>query len=472
MNRTGISGGIGSMKRCSATGLLLFLCLIIVLCAAPAYAGEEGYTLDKVVVLSRHNIRSPLDTSGSLIGDITAHKWFRWTSSSSELSRKGAILETIMGQYFRLVMEEEGLFPVNYIPKEGAVRFYANAKQRTIATTRYFSAGLLPVANAGVETHAEYDTMDPVFNPVVHFTSPVYEKDVLARIARLGSGGTIESIHADLKNSILLLMKVIDPTDTEAYNSGQYGDLLSDETKISFEVGKEPSMEGAIKNATSLADALTLQYYEEPDELKASFGEKLTGEDWMTIHRIVDTYSMMLFGTYPMAVNAAHPLLQELRSEMGDKERRFSFLCGHDSNVLTVLTALEAEAYELPDTLEALTPVGVKLVFERWIAEDGKAYYTASLVYQSTQQLREMTMLSPDVPPVKVPIHFEGISENEKGMILEEEFLARMDEAIGAYDDIKEYYLTGSETESELPDKTEKNTKTEGDVAQETELAA
>ena len=107
---------------------------------------ESAYTLDKVVMLSRHNIRSPLSGSGSMLGDITPHTWFAWTSNPSELSLRGAILETQMGQYFRLWLEDEGLFPENYRPEDGAVRFYANAKQRTQATARYFSAGLLPVA--------------------------------------------------------------------------------------------------------------------------------------------------------------------------------------------------------------------------------------------------------------------------------------------------------------------------------------
>ena len=59
------------------------------------------YTLEEVVVLSRHNIRSPLSGKGSVLSRITPHEWFEWTSAPGELSRKGAILETQMGQFFR-----------------------------------------------------------------------------------------------------------------------------------------------------------------------------------------------------------------------------------------------------------------------------------------------------------------------------------------------------------------------------------
>ena len=92
---------------------------------------ESPYTLRQVVVLSRHNIRSPMSGEGSLLGSATPHEWFKWTSATSQLSLKGGILETTMGQYFRKWLENEGLIPENYQPENGEVRFYANAKQRT-----------------------------------------------------------------------------------------------------------------------------------------------------------------------------------------------------------------------------------------------------------------------------------------------------------------------------------------------------
>ena len=170
------------MKSGIEKKLLALVLTVALLLPAFAFAEEtEKYTLNRVVVLSRHNIRSPLSGSGSLLGDITPHDWFEWTSNPSELSLRGAMLETLMGQYFRLWLESEGLFPVNYQPEDGAVRFYANAKQRTLATARYFSAGLLPVAVIPVESHVEYDTMDPVFNPVLPFLTDRFRRHDLRR---------------------------------------------------------------------------------------------------------------------------------------------------------------------------------------------------------------------------------------------------------------------------------------------------
>ena len=407
----------------------------------PATADEEqAYTLDEVVVLSRHNIRSPLSGSGSLLGDITPHKWFDWTSNPSELSLRGAMLETQMGQYFRLWLEDEGLFPENYRPEDGAVRFYANAKQRTQATARYFSAGLLPVAAVPVESHAEYDTMDPTFNPVLTFCTDEYAEDAVAQIAEKGGVAGLEGIHAKLLDAIELLMDVTDMDESEAYRSGKFGDLLADGTTIKLELGKEPGMTGPIKTATSVADALTFQYYEMADDKAAAFGHDLTREDWLKIHSIVDAYTGTLFESPLVAVNVAHPLLQEILSEMTTEGRKFSFLCGHDSNVASVLAALGVEEYELPDTVEPKTPIGVKLVFETWSSEDGEAYAKVRLVYQSTEQLRGIMPLSLDKPPVSFDIDLPGLERNADGYYRLDDVLDCLQNAIDAYDELIQTY--------------------------------
>ena len=399
-----------------------------------------AYTLDRAVVLSRHNIRSPLSGSGSLLGDITPHKWFQWTSKPSELSMRGAIQETQMGQYFRLWLEQQGLFPENYRPEEGEVRFYANAKQRTLATAHYFSAGLLPVGDAVIERHAEYDTMDPVFLPALTFLSEDYAKAVEDQAAAEFGAASLEEIQESLKDAIKLLMSVTDMDQSEAYQSGTYGNLLEDGTTLQLEIGQEPGMAGSIKTATSVADALTFQFYEMEDKRAAAFGHDLTIEDWRKLHTIVDTYTGILFGTPLLAVNAAHPLLQEIRDELQAESRQFSFLCGHDSNLVSVLSALGVEAYLLPDTVEQHTPIGAKLVFSRWLNKKGEAFWSVELVYQNTDQLRSMTLLSQDNPTERYPLSFEGVAKNADGLMSESDLMALLDHAIGAYDAMVEEY--------------------------------
>jgi len=128
-------------------------------------------------------------------------------------------------------------------------------------------------------------------------------------------------------------------------------------------------------------------------------------------------------------------------NELNEKLARFNgtndaytFLCGHDSNIASVLAALEAEEYELPDSIEKKTPIGSKLVIEKYLGKDGSEYASLSLIYQSTQQLRERTSLSLEQPPVIFPIHLSGMHKNSDGLYRLEDLMERFHKAINAYD--------------------------------------
>lgn len=404
------------------------------------YDPSDGYTLKQVVVLSRHNIRAPLSTTGSALDKATPHTWIDWTSSASELSMRGGALETMMGEYTRKWLEHEGLFPENYRPEEDKVRIYANAKQRTIATAQYFSSGLLPVAGANVETHADYDEMDPVFTPATTFVSDAYVDAALKQIGTMGGASGMSDVAADLSDSYALIEDVVDYTESESYTSGELKDLDTTDTQVTIELGKEPAMSGSLKTACQLADALVLQYYEAPDATDAAFGHDLTYEQWKLISQSKDYYVDLLFTAPLVSANVAHPLLQEIGNELDAEGREFTFLCGHDSNVASVLAALGVEDYELPDAIETKTPIGCKLVFERWENAAGEQFGRVRLLYQSVDQLREGTMLSGTESPMSVELSFEGMQKNGDGLYAYDDLRAHIADATAEYDRIVAEY--------------------------------
>lgn len=392
---------------------------------------REGCTLKQIVVLSRHNIRAPLSGAGSALATITPHEWYNWSSEASELSLRGGTLETEMGQYFRKWLESEGLFDPNYMPEDGAVRIYANSKQRTIATARFFSTGLLPVYNAEVEYHCEYDTMDPVFNPVFTFVSDEYSKDAEDEIHKM-----YDPALRKLSDNYDLLSDVIDVKDSDDYKNGDFTGFDTDDSVFSFEEGKEPAVSGSLKKACQISDALVLQYYEEPDTKKAALGHNISEEDWIAISEIKDVYGDVLFTAPSVAVNVAHPLLMEIQNELSTPGREFTFLCGHDSNLGSVLAALNAEEYSLPQAIEKKTPIGSKLVICRWEDKSGKELISLDLVYQNTDHLRNLSILDTDNPPCIFDIRLKGIKDAGDGVYKAEDVMDRFTEAIDSYDSI------------------------------------
>ena len=128
------------------------------------------------------------------------------------------------------------------------------------------------------------------------------------------------------------------------------------------------------------------------------------------------------------------PLLQEMDKELSLEDRIFTFLCGHDTNLCSVLAALGAEEYSLPQAIEKKTPIGAKLVIEKWAGADGTEYASLSLVYQTAEQLRNMEILSLDNPPAVYPVKLKGLKENADGLYLFSDLRERFRQSIEAYD--------------------------------------
>ena len=400
---------------------------------------HSKYKLDEVVVLSRHNIRSPLSGPESALGRITPHQWFVWSSAPSELSLRGGVLETMMGQYFRKWLVNEGLMKENEIPDSGTMRFYANSMQRTIATAQYFSSGMLPVANIEIEHHYDVGTMDPVFTPQITTINDDYRERALKQIADMFGGGSMEGIGQKMSANFELLAQVLDMSQSVACQQGDSCAFKTDDVVVKLEVNKEPGMKGGLKLGCSAADALILQYYEEQDDAKADIGHQLKLADWEKISEVKDWYGDVLFTAPLVAVNVAHPMMQEILAELKTEGRKFAFLCGHDSNIGSVLAAIGANDYSLPETIEKKTPIGSKLVIEKWAGTDGKMYAAVNLCYQSLDQLRHLQLLSLENTPTVFSVPIEGLTANEDGLYLLDDLTARLGERIAQYDEL----LTG-----------------------------
>lgn len=387
---------------------------------------HERYALKQVVVLSRHNIRSPLSGRPSALQRITPHEWFEWSSAPSELSLRGGALETIMGQYFRKWLVSEGLMQENEIPAEGTMRFYANSKQRTIATAQYFSSGMLPVANVSIEHHCEINKMDPVFNPQITDDNEDFKALAQQQIAAMGGEKGLVGIGEKMAENYKLLEQVLDMGQSVACLEGDTCHFSTDDAHVYLIKNHEPGMGGSLRLACQAADALVLQYYEEPDDLKAAFGHTLSWEDWVNISAIKDWYGDVLFTSPAVAQQVASPLIKTMMEELQTDGRKFTFLCGHDSNIGSVLAAMDVEDYSLPQTIEKKTPIGCKLVIGKWENAEGQLFASLSLVYQSTEQLRHMTLLDLKNPPMIFSLRLKGLTANADGLYPYEALMNRL----------------------------------------------
>ena len=392
------------------------------------------YELKEVVVMSRQNIRSPLTSGGAAYKRVTPYEWFKWTSPSSQLSLRGGVNETAMGQFFRQWVVSEGLLPDNYRPKEEEVLFYANSRQRTFSTAKYFSAGFLPFANVEITHKLAEDKMDPVFKPQFTKMNDKYRQQVLDEIEAKYKGGP-QAWMQSVQPTLTLMEQIIDMAHSPAALEGDTLHFWYNDTQFKIEKDDEPRMTGGYTLANSVADALVLQCYE--NESMAAFGHELSTEQWRDICKVKEVYDALLFTTHAAAINIAYPLVSRIREELNRNDRKFMFLCGHDSNLASIGAALRFNYPETENALEVHTPIGSKLVFEKW-SDGNETYVAINLVYASVNQLQNRTLLSFDVPPMVRPVSIEGLTPNADGLYRLSDLDARMAEAMAEYDAIED----------------------------------
>lgn len=394
------------------------------------------YELKEVVVMSRHNIRSPLSSGGAAYKRVTPHEWFQWTSPGSQLSLRGGVLETEMGQFFRKWLVGEGLLPDNYRPEGDEVLFYANSRQRTFATAKYFSAGFLPFANVEIQHKYMKDKMDPLFSPQFTKMNDKYRQQVKAEMEALHSGG-IQGWMQSVQPALKMMEKVLDMKHSSAAKNDTTHFWYND-TQFKLEKGDEPKMSGGYTLANSVADAMVLQCYE--SESMAPWGHKLSLKKWRDICAVKEVYDRVLFTTHSAAVNLAYPLVSRIREELHHEGRKFTFLCGHDSNLASIGAALGLVYPETQQAMELHTPIGSKMVFEKW-SNGTEEFVAINLVYQPISQLQNRTLLSTEVPPMMLPITIEGLTPNADGLYRMDDLDARMAEAMAEYDAIEDASL-------------------------------
>ena len=344
-----------------------FLSLMIVFAFAITFfsvAHAMDYQLEQVVVVSRHNLRNSLKAG----------------EDRGLLTLRGGEMETLMGQYFEARLRAQGLFPKNAQPSVDEVRFYANSYQRTIATAKYFSAGAFPIANIPIEYHRALGQKDRIFLPP---TDSALKKKLTA--------------EGDAKKLFFSLQKefaTVERLSGEKFNPSDSSMKIRDSVV-------EWELTGSAKTLSLAADALLMDYYDG----KVSYSDA-------EMRDVAKISSLLINSNFDRPIGAkvfASPMLSVIADELNTPGRKFSFICGHDSNLSNVLAALGVEDYVLPGTFEWRVPIASKLVIKKLRGSDGNEYARLSFVYPSAAQIVNREMLTLDNPPMKVPLKLRGL---------------------------------------------------------------
>ena len=424
---------------------LLLTALAAATCAAAqaenTTLAPEGYTLEKVTILSRHGIRAPLVGYGSALAEATPHTWTPWKTEGGHLTPRGGELETRLAHYMDEWFDAVGLIKKDSCPTTDQLLVYANSLPRTIDTGKNFVKGAFPDCDITVHNLEEVGKMDNTFNPIVR--SPVDDAFV-AKAEKsiddmLGEGG-FAKLNERLAKNYQILETVLDYDHSATCEKEKQCDLEKMPNSLTFAQNKEPGTKGPLRNGTGAADSFILQYYEGYPANEVAWGKIETPEQWQAIVDLKNIYTDVLFTAPVLAKEAASPLLAFIQNSFADhgyqhplikdaQKAKVTLLVGHDSNVASLLALLQTAPYQLPEQYEK-TPISGKVLFEQWRDKDGKALLKIEYIYQTTPQLREDSELSLKNPPQHVVLKLEGCPTDANGFCPMDDFNRVADAAL------------------------------------------
>ncbi|KDT72982.1 glucose-1-phosphatase [Escherichia coli 3-373-03_S3_C3] len=400
--------------------------IVLLASNAQAQTVPEGYQLQQVLMMSRHNLRAPLANNGSVLEQSTPNKWPEWDVPGGQLTTKGGVLEVYMGHYMREWLAEQGMVKSGECPPPYTVYAYANSLQRTVATAQFFITGAFPGCDIPVHHQEKMGTMDPTFNPVITDDSAAFSEQAVAAMEK-------ELSKLQLTDSYQLLEKIVNYKDSPACKEKQQCSLVDGKNTFSAKYQQEPGVSGPLKVGNSLVDAFTLQYYEGFPMDQVAWGEIKSDQQWKVLSKLKNGYQDSLFTSPEVARNVAKPLVSYIdKALVTDRTSapKITVLVGHDSNIASLLTALDFKPYQLHDQNER-TPIGGKIVFQRW--HDSKAnrdLMKIEYVYQSAEQLRNADALTLQAPAQRVTLELSGCPIDADGFCPMDKFDSVLNEAV------------------------------------------
>ncbi|XP_072948598.1 glucose-1-phosphatase-like [Epargyreus clarus] len=374
---------------------------------------NQGYKLKQVLILSRHNIRTPLTQN---LQYTSTYEFPIWEQKAGLLTPKGVLLEGYMAEYLKEWLVKQGLL-TQECPKSESIHIYANTKQRTKESAKAFANAAFKGCNVPVFSISS-EEMDPVFNPVPRNASEELKMVIINEMKEKIKGLKLQDAYAEL-NEILNVKQSTLCTILKVCVLGR------EKNEIVYEVGTEPNIIGPLNLANSIVDSFLMSYYEGMPMEKVAWGKVKTQEQWKVLTKITKENQNVRFNSTILAREVAKPLLKYmLRMFERKNPTKFTLLVGHDSNLNPVMAALDFVNKDLPKQHER-TPVGGKLVFQKWEDDSGKEFLKVDFVYQSFEQLRNGTKLSMENPPLWVSMQIKNCSD-KNGCCPWEIFLALM----------------------------------------------
>lgn len=396
---------------------------LIVFCFAPATASldaqaQGGDRLQYVAVISRHGVRTPINTPEDLQG-YAPQPWPLWDAPAAELTTRGAKLMELLGGYYREYFTQAGLISSTSCADRDRVYFWADAMGRDIQSAWLLGRAMMPKCN--ITVHHLASTPDPLFAPRAAGVGKLDVARAAAEYLKV-SGDTPEAVMKNYGNDVRLVEQLLfgcEPSPTCPAPGTQVKKRIRDVPALLQPKDGSPTVP-AIAAAFAVDQAILLQYQDGMAEKDIAWG-RFTPAVRAALEDFDKRYWALTITPYASKARASNLLSHMVRAmaqaaqhsavpgALGTPEDRALFVLGHDTDIRSIGEMLGVSWQVEKGSELNETPAGCALIFELWKNEaTGTQSVRTYFLSQTIDQMRRMTPLSLRTPPARVSLTPSG----------------------------------------------------------------
>jgi len=406
--------------------ILPLLCLVLLAgmeADAQTHPASSTEQLKFVLVLTRHGVRSPTGKTDKL-NAYSAQPWPQWSVPPGNLTEHGAQLMTLFGSYYREYFAQQGLLHRTGCGDSSSISFLADSDQRTVATGKALAAGMFPGCSVMVQALPS-GTPDPLFHSLASGVGrPSHDLAAAALFGRIGDNpaALVDAYNAPLQD----MEKILTFCKPSANCHSIQQPLLQVPSSVSPGKGDHlVDLQGPLSIASTVSEDFLLEYTDGMPLNQVGWGQVDASKlnELMTLHT---AHSDLLQHTPYLARAQASNLMSHILATMQQSIKQKSiagavgkpgdkvvFLVGHDTNIATVAGLLGLSW--IIDGRRNDTPPGGALVFEIWSSPANSYAVRIFYVSQTLSEMRNLTPLTLDKPPVRANVFVSSCSTADKG---------------------------------------------------------
>lgn len=410
MSRYGFAHtGVTRRRSFHCLGWVL-LAYVITAClyATPSHA-NAGMQLERVVLLYRHGVRTPLPGEIQL-NELNGKAWPAWQEPPSELTPHGAAGARLMGRYDRWRLSAAALFAQSGCPDPARLWFWANTDQRTIASAQALADGFAPGCKISVG-HLPEGSDDPLFHPIEAKATDWNAGDAASSIqSATGGPDALTATHADALSVMASVMGCGSPHQADVCDPEHWHGSLTVSPQT-----HGLTLQGPIFSTSGTAEVILMAYAEGFPLSQVGWGRTSPAklEQLSQLHALLfDVYARPDYMAERVASVMSHRIIDLLQNEQAP---RLSVLVGSDNNIVALASVLGLH-FKLPGYAQDDPPIGGALGIELWRNQaNGKRYVRVFYQAQSLQQLRTLQSIDGRAQPATLLLQPVGCTSDQQG---------------------------------------------------------